>query len=222
MEGIAAIVLAAGRSKRMGAFKPLLPFGNRTVIESCIEHLRGGGVETVIVVIGQGSDAKSLQKHLKDAQVTVVVNPDANSEMSDSIRCGVSQLPQQTKALLITPADHPAVPCFVIAELINAWRQGAPLVVPTFNERGGHPVVVDISFRDQLLNLDPQYGLKGLFRSHPGIARRLAVNSNYIARDMDTWDDYRVLHEEVFGVPPSPGGRLGPNDEQNGAVMMSN
>jgi molybdenum cofactor cytidylyltransferase len=203
---VAAIVLAAGRSERMGAFKPLLPFGNSTVIESCIGHLRGGGVETVIVVIGRGPDAKRLQVHLRDAGVTVAINPDSNSEMSDSIRCGVSKLPEQTKAVLITPADHPAVPSRVVAELINQWRQGAPLAVPTFNGRGGHPVLVDLSFRSQLLDLDPQHGLRALFQSNQRIARRLAVDSNYIARDMDTWDDYRVLHEEVFGVlPPDPG-----------------
>ncbi|MBC8031600.1 MAG: nucleotidyltransferase family protein [Pyrinomonadaceae bacterium] len=202
MEGVAAIVLAAGRSERMGAFKPLLPFGNSTVIETCIEHLRRGGVETVLVVLGQGPHAEKLKEHLKNAGVTFAINPDPASEMSDSIACGVSRLAGQTKAGLITPADHPAVPAEVVAELIHEWQQGALLVVPTFNNRGGHPVLIDLSFRGELLNLDSRRGLKALFDAHPDRVRRLAVNSNYIARDMDTWDDYRVLHEEVFGVSP--------------------
>jgi len=205
--GIAAIVLAAGQSQRMGAFKPLLPFGKSTVIEACIEHLRDGGAETVVVVIGQGPHAEALQEHLKNARVTIAVNPDPGSEMSDSIACGVGRLPHETKAVLITPADHPAVPPEVIAQLIHEWQQGAQLVVPTFETRGGHPVLVDITLRHELMKLDPLSGLKAIFHAKLDRVRRLAVKSNYIARDMDTWDDYRVLHEDVFGVsPPEPGG----------------
>lgn len=202
VEDIAAIVLAAGRSERMGAFKPLLPFGDSTVIEACIAHLRGGGVDTVIVVLGQGQRAEELKELLKDLRVSFAINPDPASQMSDSIACGVRQLPDQTKAVLITPADHPAVPSEVVALLISEWQKGARLVVPTCNERGGHPVLIDLSFRAELLSLDPRRGLKTLFHAHPNRVSRLNVNSNYIARDLDTWDDYRVLHEEVFGVPP--------------------
>ena len=199
---VAAIVLAAGHSERMGAFKPLLPFGATTVIEACIEHLSGGGVETVIVVVGHDLPAEELKQHLSSSKVTFAINPDPDSEMSDSIACGVRQLPNQTRAVLITPADHPAVPAEVVAFLISEWRKGGLLVVPTWNARGGHPVLVDLGFHAELLSLDPRHGLKTLFHAHPDQVSRLTVNSNYIARDMDTWDDYRVLHEEVFGFPP--------------------
>ena len=199
---VAAIVLAAGRSERMGAFKPLLPFGDTTVIEACIEYLRSGGVESVIVVLGHDVNAQKLKQHLFGSNVVFAINPEPFSEMSDSIACGVRQVPSQTRAVLITPADHPAVPSEVIALLINEWQEGAPLVVPTWNGRGGHPVLVDLGFRPQLLSLDPRHGLRTLLHAHKGRISRLTVNSNYIARDMDTWDDYRVLHEEVFGVPP--------------------
>ena len=206
MEDVAAIVLAAGRSERMGAFKPLLPFGNSTVIESCIQSLLDGGVETLVVVLAQDLRAQELKHHLQNAQVTLAINPNQGSEMSDSIACGVNQLPASTRAVLVTPADHPAVPSAVVAQLIYEWQHGAVLVVPTFNMRGGHPVLIDISFRAELLKLDSRSGLKSLFEAHPDQVRRLAVNSNYIARDLDTWDDYRVLHEEVFGVSPSEPG----------------
>jgi molybdenum cofactor cytidylyltransferase len=202
MEGVAAIVLAAGRSERMGAFKPLLPFGRATVIETCIEHLRDGGVETLIVVLSEGPHSESLKEHLKNARVTFAINPKPDSEMSDSIACGVRQLPARTKAVLITPADHPAVPAEVVADLIREWREGAPLVVPTFNSRGGHPVLIDLSFRAELLDLDSRLGLKTIFHVHPNRVSRLAVQSNYIARDMDTWEDYAALHRDVFGVLP--------------------
>ncbi len=186
----------------MGAFKPLLPFGPTTVIETCIENIRGGGVETIVVVLGQGPRAADLKAHLQNSHVTFASNPDPGSEMSASIACGVRALPGATKAAVINPVDHAAVPSEVVARLITEWKNGALLVKPTWNERGGHPVLVDLSFRDELLSLDPAGGLKAFLSNHQTQLKRVAVNSNYIARDMDTWDDYRALHREVFGVPP--------------------
>jgi molybdenum cofactor cytidylyltransferase len=199
---VAAIVLAAGHSQRMGAFKPLLPFGAKTVIEYCIDYLRGGGIETVIVVLGQGFGAEEMKQHLRDSRVIFAINPDPASEMSDSIACGLRAIPETARVVVITPADHPAVPAEVVRTLINEWRNGARLVMPTNKGLGGHPVLIDLGFLDELLSLDPNRGLKGFFDAHQDQVRRLAVDSNYIARDMDTWDDYRALHQEVFGVSP--------------------
>lgn len=201
-DDVAAIILAAGRSERMGTFKPLLPFGTKTVIDSCIEYLRGGGIETVIVVLGQGSRAEELRQHLKDSRVIFAINPDRASEMSASITCGLRELPGSAKAVVITPADHPAVPAEVVRILITEWRKGTRLVMPTNSDRGGHPVLIDLVFRNELLSLDASGGLKAFFDAHREQVSRVAVDSNYIARDMDKWDDYRALHQEVFGVPP--------------------
>ncbi len=83
---------------------------------------------------------------------------------------------------------------------------GARLVVPEYEGRGGHPVRIDLSFRDELMNLDPQRGLRGLFETHREEVLRVAVTSPYVAHDMDQWDDYLALHREVFGTEP-PGER---------------
>lgn len=216
MDDVAAILLAAGRSQRMGAFKPLLPFGNSTVIEACIANFRGGGVKTIVVVVGQDQPAEKLKNYLEGSHVTLAINPEPESEMSDSIAYGVRQLPDQTKVVLITPADHPATPSDVIASLIAEWRDGAKLVVPTWENRGGHPVLVDLAFRAELVNLDPDGGLKKLFEIHSRSVSRVPVKSKYIARDMDTWDDYRVLHEEVFGVSPPRSNGLFEQRQQTG------
>src|SRR5438128_11756613 len=85
---IAAILLTAGRSRRMGAFKPLLPFGDRTVIECCIDNLRAANIDDIIVVAGHR--AEDIRERLKDLSVTLVVNPDPDSEMSASIARGVA------------------------------------------------------------------------------------------------------------------------------------
>ncbi|HKU75646.1 MAG TPA: nucleotidyltransferase family protein [Pyrinomonadaceae bacterium] len=196
-----AILLAAGRSSRMGAFKPLLPFGNKTVIEYCIDSLREAGVETVVVAVGHRAD--DLRDKLTG--VTFALNPDPDSEMGASIAAGVRKLPDDAQATLIALADHPAVPATVVSTIIEEWTQGARIVIPTWEGRGGHPVLVDLSFRPELLNLPASGGLRAFFESHRDAIRRIPVNSPFVARDMDTWDDYRALHLEATGKPaPEP------------------
>ena len=198
MSQVAAILLAAGESTRMGAFKPLLPFGNKTVIECCIDYLREGGVETIVVVLGHR--AEDIRKKLTG--VTFAFNSDPTSEMGASIAAGVQQLPAIIQATLIALSDHPAVPATVASKLIQEWNKGARLIIPTWQDRGGHPVLVDLSFKRELLNLSSSGGLRTLFDAYPEELKRIAVDSPFIARDMDTWDDYRTLHKEATGTPP--------------------
>jgi molybdenum cofactor cytidylyltransferase len=200
LQNVAAILLSAGQSQRMGAFKPLLPFGDSTVIEASINYLRQGGIENIVVVLGHR--AAEVQQHLGGQALTFALNPDPNSEMGASIGAGVSALPMSVAATLIALVDQPAIPATVVTKVLAEWTSGSSLVVPTWHERGGHPVLVNLGFREQLCDLDPQGGLKSLFRDNQSRVSRIAVDSPYIARDMDTWDDYLRLHEEVFGGPP--------------------
>ena len=187
----------------MGAFKPLLPFGDKTVIESCLDYLQQGGAETIVVVLGHR--ANEIREKLNDRSVIFALNPDPESEMGASIAAGVEALPEACEATLIALVDHPAVPATIVSTLINIWQQGSRLIVPTWNGRGGHPVLVDLSFRPELLNLPASGGLRAFFESHRDVVRRVPVNSPFIARDMDTWDDYRALHQDVTGEPaPEP------------------
>jgi len=79
------------------------------------------------------------------------------------------------------------------------------LIVPTWNGRGGHPVLIDLSFKPELLNLVASGGLRALFEAHQTTVARVPFDSPFIARDMDTWDDYLTLHQEVTGKPaPEP------------------
>ena len=199
---ISAILLAAGRSRRMGAFKPLLPFGESTVIESCLESLRSTGIEDIIVVVGHRAD--DVRKQLEDLDVKFAINPDPDSEMSASISRGVELADPKAKAVLIALVDQPAVSGEIIRQLIDEWRRThAGLIQPEHNGRGGHPVLIDLVYRNELLTLDPERGLRALFDAHRKEVRRVPVDSPYVARDMDTWEDYVDLHQEVFGASPA-------------------
>ena len=211
MTDVAAIVLAAGRSRRMGKFKPLLPFGEATVIESCVANLRAADVEEIVVVVGHR--AEDVRQRMKSSSIAFVTNPNPDGEMSTSIALGVSAIDATAKAVLITPVDHPAVPALTIQLLIETWRRGGRLVQPEHEGKGGHPVLIDLSYRGELQNLDPQTGLRGFFDKHREAVLRLPVDSPFIARDMDTWDDYCRLHEAVFGRKP---GEITAADEPHG------
>ena len=200
MKRVAAILLAAGCSRRMGAFKPLLPFGTQTVIESSVANLRAGGVHDVVVVVGHRGD--EIRQQLKTAGVSFVANPNPDTPMAASIALGVAEVGEQFGAVLITPADQPAIPARTIKLILDEWEDGATLVQPEYEGRGGHPVLIDRKHFDELLHLDSERGLRGFFERHRPETRRLPVNSPFIARDMDTWEDYVALHQEVFGVPP--------------------
>jgi len=180
----------------MGAFKPLLPFGQKTVIESCLDYLRG--IQNVVVVLGHRAD--EVRVYIKNA--TIAINAEPESEMGASIAVGVQALPETAKAVVIALVDHPAVPASTVSQLMAAWQNGARIVIPTWQNRGGHPVLIDLSFREDLITLDQTGGLRQLFKTHQAHVKRLPVDSPFVARDMDTWDDYLALHEEAFGHAP--------------------
>jgi molybdenum cofactor cytidylyltransferase len=206
-ENIAAVLLAAGRSRRMGAFKPLLPFGGVSVAESCLTALRAGGAGEVVVVVGhRGEEVRAALAHLEG--LSFAVNEVAGSEMGVSVARGVEAVSERAEAVLVALVDQPAVPPSEIAKLIEARRRtGARLVLPEWEGRGGHPLLVDLSLRGELLRLVPEKGLRALFDAHRAEVLRVPAGSPYVARDMDTWDDYAALHREVFGTPPEGGKR---------------
>ena len=203
MTGVSAILLAAGRSRRMGAFKPLLPFGKQTVIESAIANLRAASVSEIVVVVGWRGD--ELEKKLTAPDVFFAINSNPDSPMATSIRTGMYFVGEASAAVLITPADLPAIPAGTIKSIIEAWQSGALLVQPEYDGSGGHPVLVARRYFKELLHLDSESGLRGFFAGHHTDTLRLVVDSPFIARDLDTWEDYVSLHQDVFGEPPPPG-----------------
>src|SRR5258708_31731121 len=153
----------------------LLTFGDKTYIELFFFFQAEDGIRDIVVVLGH--HAEKIRNQLRTTSVSFAVNPDPGSEMNVSISFGVSALPLKAKATVIALVDQPAIPKHVVTSLYGEWSKGARLVVPTWKDRGGHPVLVDLSFREQLLHLDPGRGLKELFDEHRTEVLRVAVDS---------------------------------------------
>ena len=185
----------------MGAYKPLLPFGDRTVIEACVKYLFDGGVESIIVVAGDR--VEDIRNQLAQSPVTFAENPPAGSEMGVSVIRGVEKIPLDADAVFVVLVDQPAIPSEVIRFMIDEReRTGALLLVPVYEGRRGHPVLIDLSYRDQLLTLDPKRGLRAFFETRGEAILVVPIDSPFIARDMDTWDDYRALYRDMFHSEP--------------------
>src|SRR5437763_5960428 len=105
----AAILLAAGRSRRMGAFKPLLPFGGVTVVEACIANLLDAGVGEVVIVVGhRAEEVRAALAHFEF--VRFAFNDEPGSEMGVSVARGVDALSEGVSAALVALVDQPATP----------------------------------------------------------------------------------------------------------------
>ena len=194
----AAIVLAAGFSSRMGAFKPLLPFGERTLVDHVVTNLRAAGVERIHVVTGFQADA--LAPELTRLGVTRAHNPDFAAGMFSSVQAGVASLPADVDAFLLAPVDVPLLRPSTIARVLRAAAtRDSAIVYPTFRGERGHPPLVRRALFAEILNSDGDGGLRALLARHEGEASEVAVFDWGCLVDMDRRDDYRRLAAALAG-----------------------
>ena len=187
---IDAIVLAAGESRRMGTAKQLLPFGNVTVIEHIVDQLLLSRLDEVCVVVGH--DGGQVAERLAGRRVRIVDNPDYASGMLSSVRCGLRALPEARDWVLVALGDQPAVAPEWIDELVEAMQNsGKGIVVPVYQGRRGHPLLLAARYRQEVLTEHDDVGLRGLLRAHPEDVYELAMPTAAVLSDMDDPADYQ-------------------------------
>ena len=197
---ICAIVLAAGRSQRMGTQKLLLPLGGQPVIRRIVDELLRSAVKQVFVVVGR--DAEAIRAALPGRAVSFVQNPDGDGDMLSSVRCGLRALPETCEAVLIALGDQPGITHELIAELIRADREGGSgIVVPAHRGKRGHPLLVSARFFGEILEGCDGTGLRGFLNAHPDDILKVSVPTASALADMDTREDYQrhlaLLHQPV-------------------------
>jgi len=187
---IGAIVLAAGRSSRMGMPKMLLPWGSDTIIEHVIGVLVQCGLSEIVVVTG-GNNAL-VEARLRDKSVNTVFNPNfARGEMLSSVQVGLESLPLACTGALICLGDQPQIQPKVVQDLLNlAGAGGASLVAPSYQNRRGHPWLVNRGYWPEILALQPPLTLRDFLRAHTGQISYLTVDTASVLMDVDTPDEY--------------------------------
>jgi len=195
---ISVVVLAAGRSQRMGQPKMALPWGDTTVIGRVVQVLSQAGVSDILVVTGGGSAA--VHAALQESAARLVHNPAyAAGEMLCSLQVGLASLPEDCEAALVALGDQPQIQPQVVAGLLERYRSSrSVLVVPSYRMRRGHPWIVGRSLWSDIQALSPPQTLRDLLQDKAGQIDYLAVDTESILADLDTPDDYqRALNQRV-------------------------
>jgi molybdenum cofactor cytidylyltransferase len=189
---ISAILLAAGQSRRMGTFKQLLPFGGKTFVECCVDNLLGSGVTDVLVVTGHNSS--EVIAAVADRRVRFAFNPDYERGMASSIKRGIEAMLPNAQAALIALVDQPQIGSDIVDLLISRYRQQrAVITMPAYSGKGGHPILIDMSLREEVLGMDLELGLRQVLQAHNHETDRVELCREEVLTDFDYPEDYARL-----------------------------
>lgn len=195
---ISAILLAAGKSRRMGRPKLLMSFGQSTILGQAIDNLLGSVVDEVIVVLGHG--AEDVIKTLAAKPVKLMINPDYEQGMSTSITAGLNLVDSQVQAVMLALGDQPLINSQTINKLVKEfYNHDKGIAIPTCQGRRGHPIIFAIKYKEKLLELRGDMGGRQIVKDHPDDMLEVAVNCEGIFIDIDTEDNYH-LEKKKLGI----------------------
>lgn len=197
-----AVIVAAGLSSRMNAFKPLLPLGKSTLIETLLGTFHAAGVEGITVVTGY--QAALLQARLEAWPVDFRHNPHfATTDMFCSARIGLSHRQPLADQIFFTPGDVPLVAAATLRQLMRAMAgSGASVLIPAHEGRKGHPVLIRAAAIPAILAYSGGQGMKGALASPGNVVQLWPVKDPGILLDADRPEDYQNLCAYARTVQP--------------------
>lgn len=173
----------------MGAFKPLLPLGDGTVIERTINIFREGGISDIIVVVGYQADR--IIPLLEKQGARWVINEHYDREMFSSVQVGVKNLNGDGGAFFLSPADMPLVNSATLKKLIAAYREGNMDVYhPCYGQRRGHPPLIAAALIPYILAFPGPGGLGALLSLYRGTSMDVDCDDPGILINLNTPEDY--------------------------------
>jgi molybdenum cofactor cytidylyltransferase len=197
MSETVALLLAAGESRRMGQSKALLPWQGASLLLYQVTALKDAGIDRVVVVLGH--QAQCLRPILEGQErVSLVFNPDYLQGKTTSIKAGLKALEASDLAtLLVLNVDQPRRP-ETIRYLLQQHQSGHALItIPTYQGKGGHPIVLAPALLDELLLINEEtQGMKAVAQRHKAHTQRVEMESPEVLWDLNTPEQY---HEALRG-----------------------
>ena len=193
---VAAIVLAAGGSERMGQPKQLLPIGGQPMVRLVTEAVAATGLAQVVVVTG--ADAEAVEAALAGLPADIVANESWAEGMSSSMRAGLRALRPGIQAVLLVLGDQPALTTDLLQLLVARYRAtGAPIVAPFYHGQRGNPVLFDRVLFPELLAVEGDRGGRLLIVRHEEQVEWVKVDDPAVIMDIDSPEDYEEILGEV-------------------------
>jgi molybdenum cofactor cytidylyltransferase len=197
---IAALILAAGQSSRMGQHKMLLPLLGKPLLLHAVEHALAAEFDEIIVVVGHHADA--VRAALAGKPVRIVENPDYQQGQSTSVRAGIAALAPTIEAAIILLGDQPLVTSAILNRLRQAWQHtDKPIVAPFYNGQRGNPVLFARALFPELLHVSGDQGGREVLQRHASEIEPVQIDDAIAVQDVDTWQDYQTLLERLRYTP---------------------
>ncbi len=192
---IAGLILAAGESTRMGADKALLLYRGRTFLETVLTTLHDAGIDSIVVVLGHR--AEEIRRAVELPGAEVVINPDYRQGQTSSLKAGLKALESPAlEAIVMSLVDHPAVSAETVRKLVEAFLvTRLPVVIPTYQNQRGHPVVIGRALFEELERLTAEEGANAVIHQYREATKFVEVNDRGIVLDVDDPETYSSLGE---------------------------
>ena len=195
---VAAVLLAAGRSTRMGAVnKMLAEIGGKSLVRIAAEQAIASRAQPVIVVTGH--ERERVEAALKGLPVRLVHNPDFSEGLGTSLKTGIASVPQEADAAIVCLADMPQVDAALINRLIAAFdpERGALVVLPSIDGRRGNPVVWSRRFFHDLMSIQGDIGARHLIGNYAEAVVEVPVSGDAALTDVDTPESLSAVKAEI-------------------------
>ena len=191
-----ACILAAGFSSRMGSFKPLLPLGDKTVVERVLAVSKAAGIRDIAVVTGYNREL--LLPVIEREQVAEAYNPNFEKGMFTSIQAGAAAMPPGLDGFFVMPVDCPLMTEPVLRLLMEQFEPGH-FAVACYRGKKGHPLLVPEQARSQIIEYDGKGGLKAITDRDFSRMKRIETGYEGVVMDMDTPEAYKEVKAYLDG-----------------------
>ena len=181
-----AVITAAGKSSRMGVFKPLLKIGSLTAAEHVIRNFRAAGIRDIVLVTG--NNAEELENNLAHLGVAFLRNDRyEHNEMFDSVKIGLNYLKDTCGRIFLSPVDVPLFSSETVQLLLNSK---ANVGIPVYKKETGHPIILDSAAVKSILSYTGSGGLRDAITKLSLKIEYIETGDQGILYDMDTPADY--------------------------------
>ncbi|HEU5465699.1 MAG TPA: nucleotidyltransferase family protein [Gemmatimonadales bacterium] len=198
---LAGIVLAGGRSSRMGSPKALLDFRGEPFVLRILEAFEALDLKTRVVVVGPGVEAQEIRSSLSRHECLVVENPDVDGGPIASLRAGLKAIQSVAPTgAVVWPVDLPHVRVDTVERLLDVFRRNSPFAaVPRFGNRRGHPVIWSSAAFAELEGSEAarRDGARVVLRAHQADIKEVPVDDPAVIDDLNTPEDYERLVREI-------------------------